>query len=657
MDYNTVMYILQVVPLTKLPGALGQTLTYQSTEPLEPGTAVIVNVHTRNITGILIFCQILTKDKERDLNKQSYTIKSIDSILSTTPLLTQKQISLAQWMSEFYAFSLGVILKLFIPRLTKVVKRYPKVLTIETPPSPDLPPQSYPRAFLGDASTRLKHYKSLIQKTPLEQQILILCPDKHSLARLTKDLAEYNPVSISGDLTTKRYRELWMQIKAGQSRLIITTRNGLFFPYYHLGLLIIEDATAENHASSEMKPKYNAIDIAYQLAALHQAPCIYASLLPSIRLIHTLQNHSISIPEELFPQWSPENIQIVSMMDQYRSGLEGSVSEPVIQSIKTALAEQKPTIIFVNRRGESTYIACDDCGHHLRDPYSGSLLVEHRVDTLQSIPQGYRDTHVLVSHKSHKWFKMLHTCPKCGSDNLRRGGLGIEKLARIIQAIFPHISLDMLSGDHSNTQEDQEQRIEEVLNGNTQVLLATSMIYKFLPHLQPTQFNLIIPSAEALLGIPDYLSLEKAIHTLGAGFMSSEHTIIQSFQEWNPDEQSTPPMLHRIAHGSIRQILTEEQAQRNTYHYPPYYQIIAIHSAHGMRTKALHQAKKTKQALRAIGIKALGPLESYRPRGKGQSVFTLIIKATDTEAVAIKRKVTPVLGHGQDVEINPPNLV
>ena len=651
------MYTLQVVPLTKLPGALGQTLTYQFSEPLEPGTAVIVNVHTRNITGIVIICQLLTNDRVQELNNQAYTIKPIESVLSQTPLLTQKQITLAQWMAEFYAFPLGVILKLFIPKLTKVVKRYPKVLTIETPPAPDTQSQFLPRLFLGDAQTRLNHYKHRIQETDPTKQILILCPDKHSLARLSHDLAEYQPVSISGDLTTKQYRELWMQIKAGQTRLIISTRNGLFFPYYHLGLVIIEDATAESHASSEMKPKYAAQDIAAQLSTLHQAPCLFASLLPSIQTLHHLDTHGISVPEELIPQWQSDRVQIVSMMDQYRSGLEGPLSEPVIQSIKQAIQEKRPAVIFVNRRGESTYVACDDCGHHLRDPYSGSLLVEHRVDTLQSVPQGYRDTHVLVSHKSHKWFKMVHVCPKCGSDNLRRGGLGIEKLARMIQYSFPSISLEILSRDHSNTQEDQEAKIDDLIQGKTQVLFATSMIYKFLPRLQTTNFALIIPSAEALLGIPDYLSLEKAIHTLGACFMSAENTVIQSFQEWNPDEESIPPLLHRLAHGSVSQILHEEQSQRKTYSYPPYFQIISIHSAHGVRSKALHQAKNTKKALRAIGIRALGPLESYRPRGKGQSVFTLIIKATDAEATEIKKKVVPVLGHGQDVEINPPNLV
>lgn len=227
----------------------------------------------------------------------------------------------------------------------------------------------------------------------------------------------------------------------------------------------------------------------------------------------------------------------------------------------------------------------------------------------------------------------------------------------MIQHMIPSASLEILSRDHSNTQEDQEAKIDNLIQGKTQILFATSMIYKFLPTLQPTQFTLVIPSAEALLGIPDYLSLEKAIHTLGACFMSAQSTTIQSFQEWNPDEESIPPLLHRLAHGSVSQILHEEQAQRKTYSYPPYFQIISIHSAHGIRSKALQQAKATKQALRAIGIRALGPLESYRPRGKGQSIFTLVIKATDTEATEIKKKVVPVLGHGQDVEINPPNLV
>ncbi len=646
------MYILQVAPLIKLPGALSQSLTYYSPDPVEPGTAVSIEVRTKHITGIVIICQLLTNVKQNLRKSADFSVKEIESAFSQHPLLTSEQLDLATWMSEYYAFPLGVILKSFVPKVSAKMKRYPKILNQEQTPSVRIQETFQPKIVLGSYQERVQHYRNAIVSS--RYQTLILVPDKIRLTQVSHDLADLDPLVVSSDLTTKQHREAWMSVKTGQARCIITTRTGIFFPFLDLEQVILEDEPSEAFYSFDMKPQYATQDLARRLAEIHRSNLILGSQIPSIRSYHLLHEHNISVVPECLPSWEPEQAQIISMMDQYAHGLEGPISEPVIQAVTEAVAEKKPVIFFVNRRGESTYIYCQDCGHHLRDPHSGSLLVEHRVDTMPKRPKNYTESKVLVSHKSNRWFKMVHVCPKCGSEELHRGGLGIEKIERMITHLFPHVTTEFLTRDHTLTLESQQEAVEKLKSGEAQILFATSMFQKFLPGIPKPL--IIIPSAEALLGFPDYTTLERATQLLVQAFTAADQTLIQTFQDYVPEEDAEP-LLYRLARGDISSVLTEEYAERQQFGYPPYTEIIAVHSQHHYRNKALEQALRAKKALRTVGIKALGPLEKYSSKGRGRFVFTLIIKSTPAEAEALKKKLVPVLERGQDIEINPQKLI
>lgn len=652
MDYNILMYILQVAPLIKLPGALSQSLTYYSPDPVEPGTAVSIEVRTKNVTGIVIVCQLLTNVKQNIRKTTDFSVKEIESVFSEHPLLTPEQLDLATWMSEYYAFPLGVILKSFVPKVTAKMKRYPKILAQERPASSRIQETFQPKVILGGYPERISHYRQTIVAS--RYQTLILVPDKIRLTQVSQDLADLNPLVISSDLTTKQHREAWMQVKTGQARCIITTRTGIFFPFLDLEQVILEDEPSEAFYSFDMKPQYATQDLARKLAEIHGSNLVLGSQVPSVRSYHLLHQHQISVVPECFPTWKSEQVQVISMLDQYAHGLEGPISDPVINAVSDAVAANRPVIFFVNRRGESTYIYCQDCGHHLRDPHSGSLLVEHRVDTMPKRPKNYTESKVLVSHKSNRWFKMVHVCPKCGSEELHRGGLGIEKIERMIAHLFPAAKTEFLTRDHTLTLESQQEAVAKLKSSESQILFATSMFQKFLPEIQRPL--IIIPSAEALLGFPDYTTLERATQLLVQAFTTAHQTLIQTFQDYVPEEDAEP-LLYRLARGDISSVLSEEYQEREQFGYPPYTEIIAVHSQHHYRNKALEQALRAKKALRTVGIKALGPLEKYSSKGRGRFVFTLIIKSTPVEAQALKKKLVPVLERGQDIEINPQKLI
>lgn len=651
MEYTIYMYILQVVPLIKLPGQISHTLTYYSSEKLLPGSLVIVEVRTVYITAIIYFCQELTKDRQNLRKFAEFSPKSIEKSFSNNPLLTENQLKLAEWISNYYAHPLGNIIKWFLPKLSNKIKRYPKILDI--PISKIRLGNKYiPKLILYPTLRRLQHYNKVIKSS--QGQILILTPDNISLEIIAKEFKEYNPAILNSQLKTSEFRKIWTQIKTGESKLIIGNRSALFLPYQNLEHIIIEDEASEAYYSFETKPHYQSTNIAIQLAKLHQSNLTLGSYLPSINSLAILEKTGLSLPAEFYPEKNNTKTELIEMPVEFYKGNKDLVSIPAQKAISQALGKNQSVIIYVNRRGESLYIHCHDCGYHLRDPKSGNLLTVHKVDILTKKIPNYTDRYILMSHTSRKWFKMIHQCPQCKSNNLKQGGIGIEKIQSIIQELYTQTPNFILSSDTASDINSQKEIINRFIQQKPAILLTTSMIHKFLDQIPKTLT--IIPSAESLINFPDYSIREKSIQTLTELIQHSQKTIIQTFSTWNRDEE-LPTHIHNILNQPIAELWQQEYQNRKIYNYPPDYEIIAIHSQHSQREKSLSQALRVKDILNNINIKTLGPLEKYLAKGKGIYQFTLIIQSQPLQAKAIKAKLVPILERGQSIEINPQNLL
>jgi primosomal protein N' (replication factor Y) (superfamily II helicase) len=651
MEYTIYMYILQVVPLIKLPGQMSHTLTYYSSEEILPGSLVIVEVRTTYITAIIYFCQELTKDRQNLRKFAQFSPKPIEKSFSNNPLLTENQLQLAEWISNYYAHPLGNIIKWFLPRLSSKIKRYPKIL--EAPTNKIKFGDKYtPKLIIYPTPARLKHYHKVIRQT--QGQILILTPDNISLEIITKELEKYNPVTINSQIKTSEFRKIWTKIKSGEAKVIIGNRIALFLPFQNLEHIIIEDEASEAYYSFETKPHYQTTTIASQLAKLHQANLTLASNLPSINSLDILEKNNLSLPAEFYPDNNHLKTKLIEMPIEFTKGNKELLSIPAQKAIRQAIDKNQSIIIYINRRGESLYMSCRDCGYHLRDPKSGSLLTVHRVDTLAQKVPNYIESQILMSHTSRKWFKMIHQCPQCKSYNLKQGGIGIQKIQSMIQELYPQIPSFILSSDTASDVSTQKDIIDKFIHSNPAILLSTSMIHKFLDIIPKTLT--IIPSAESLINFPDYSIREKSIQVLTELIQNSHKTLIQTFTTWNREEE-LPTHIYNIINRPIAELWQQEYQNRQLYQYPPHYEIIAIHSQHSYRDKALSQALRVKTALHNISIKALGPLEKYLAKGKGIYQFTLIIQSTPKQAQSIKSKLVPILERGQDIEINPQNLL
>ncbi len=103
------MYIIDVIPLIKIPLPSSQILTYFSKEEANRGSLILVPISGRKEKAIVLNCSGI-EERKLEIKRKAFKLKKIEKILSPTPLISEPQMELAFWMHKFYLTSLGPIL-------------------------------------------------------------------------------------------------------------------------------------------------------------------------------------------------------------------------------------------------------------------------------------------------------------------------------------------------------------------------------------------------------------------------------------------------------------------------------------------------------------------------------------------------------------------
>ncbi len=110
------MYIINVIPLVKIPYPNSQILSYFFKEKLPKGALVQISLRKKQTNAIVFSSENLEK-KKIDIKKgTSFKLKPIEKVISKNPVLTKNQFKLLFWFSEYYFSPLGLVTKLFVPR-------------------------------------------------------------------------------------------------------------------------------------------------------------------------------------------------------------------------------------------------------------------------------------------------------------------------------------------------------------------------------------------------------------------------------------------------------------------------------------------------------------------------------------------------------------
>ncbi len=160
-------------------------------------------------------------------------------------------------------------------------------------------------------------------------------------------------------------REEWMRLQRGEARIAIGARSAVFAPLARLGLIIV-DEEHENTYKQEETPRYHARDVAVMRARIEACPIILGSATPSVESYRNARlgkYRLLELPRRADGQIMPL-IRVVDLRLQgKRSKSDGGLSAPLQMGIGKRLELGQQIILFLNRRGFSTSMLCQQCGH------------------------------------------------------------------------------------------------------------------------------------------------------------------------------------------------------------------------------------------------------------------------------------------------------
>ncbi|MGL5354810.1 MAG: replication restart helicase PriA, partial [Clostridium sp.] len=331
----------------------------------------------------------------------------------------------------------------------------------------------------------------------------------------------------------------------------------------NLGLIII-DEEHENTYKSEQNPKYVTKEVAEFISTLKNCRVIFGSATPSIESYYRAISGEMDLIElnHRVDKKPMPVMDIVDMRNELKSGNMSIFSRELYKSVKEALARCEQVVLFLNRRGFSTFVSCRGCGYVFKCPECDISMTYHK--------NGF-----LVCHYCGITQKQSKTCPKCESKYVKFFGSGTQKVEDEVRKYFKDARVLRMDVDTTRGKNSHENIYNAFKNGQGDILIGTQMISKGLDFPNVTVVGII--AADVSINIPDYRSAEKTFQIITqvggrAGRGEKEGKVI--IQTYTPEYYG----LLYAKNYDYEGFYNEEFALRALMGYPPFGKLLLINA-------------------------------------------------------------------------------
>ena len=490
------------------------------------------------------------------------------------------------------------------------------------------------------------------------QSCIFLVPEialtTQMIARVRARFGRQTAIFHSG-LTDAERLDQWRLIRDGQVKLAIGPRSAVFLPFEDLGLIII-DEEHENVYKSENVPRYDAREVAVARGVLEDCKIVRGSATPSVESFYKAEAGEMGLVEldERIGGKDLANSHIIDMREELLIGNKSPFSRALIESLKETIEQGKQAILFLNRRGHSTFVSCRDCGEPLRCPHCSVSLTFH-------------DRGRLVCHYCSYEIKQPDVCPKCKSKRIKYFGTGTQKIQEEFEKIFGEGLIVRMDADTTAERGAHGRIIQDFARGKYKIMLGTQMVAKGLDF--PNVTLVAILTADTMINLPDFRSGERSFQLISqvsgrAG--RGDHAGKVIIQTYTPEN-------YAVVLGSaqnFRDFYKEEIALRKIMDLPPFREI-AILRMTGLDQKELEKGSiEIKEELEALLSKdlvktvILGPATSPMEKVKDNYRYQMILKYEKKDSFKVQT-LLQVLSNRKDevkglvlnIENNPYNML
>ena len=576
-----------------------------------------------------------------------FHLRDIEKVIDESPILSGDIMGITKWISDYYCTSWGNAIEAAVPSPLKKgktsIREHKKEEEEKYSLTLPLKPTSEQENALAEIKNALKekifkvfllHGITSSGKTEVYLQCIsdvvergksaiVLIPEisltPQAVERFKSRFGEKVAVIHSQITGGRRFRE-WKNIKTNIAKVVIGARSALFSPVQNLGLIVVDEEHETSYKQQDA-PRYHARELAIKRAKIAKCPVILGSATPSLESYYKAKNGEyqlLELTKRIDDRPLPQSV-IIDMKKEIMKGKRaGIISTYLRRKIEETVSGSKQVMLFLNRRGFSTYINCKNCGYTFKCKKCDSVLVYHS------------SKRKLVCHYCNWRCGVPKTCPECKSPYLNFSGTGTEKIESEIHRMFPLARIDRMDTDVTRRKGSHKAILKKVEEGKTNILIGTQMIAKGHDFPQVTLVGVI--SADVNLSLPDFRSSERTFNLLtqvggraGRGKDAGE-VVIQTYAP-------THYAIQAAAKHDYKGFYKHEIELRKELSFPPFSNIIKItlKSASDAIAKNVTSdfAKYLRKRLKGKKTSIIGPAPGIIPKIRNRYIWNILLKTKD----------------------------
>ncbi|MCF7874019.1 MAG: hypothetical protein K9L84_04600 [Candidatus Omnitrophica bacterium] len=549
-------------------------------EKLKPGMRVLVDFNRREKMGIVSSLSSKTK-----IN----SLKSIDKIIDSKPVLTTKHFKFADELSNYYPYPSSKFLFMMLPpQLRKKGKQKINLTLNDNKNSLTKEKTEFIKSdFFYD---RYSVWKKEVKKALKKGSVIICLPQLTFLKKINKMLKEDFPHQVFNFFSKQPNKDLlnnW--INSRQKSLIIGTRSALFYFPEDTRLIIIEEETSPYYFQ-EVQPFYHLRKASLILTKQLKNKLIFSGAYPSLYTYDRINKGQTKLIKPERTKKGPE-IEVVNRnhFTKYKY-----INPIFLELIRKTISENKKGVIIWNKKHFWRVVSCNNCGH--------ALVCKHCSSFLQ---QEEKNKDELLCPYCQKKFPYPKICPECKKGYLKGKGMGVGKLEEILTKFFPEIKLKNIDN----------------YTDKTQLIISTSKILNLLYQQQSFDRGFILDADSYLSQFDFDITFKTFIYLQKLALLFKEKLFVFSSR----------PNYYLFEHlnQNWTKFYNKELQLRKQMELPPFVKIIKIILRHNNQEKALKNGEKLYNILKKKNYDSFGPFKESPHKLREKYRYSIITKIKD----------------------------
>lgn len=474
------------------------------------------------------------------------------------------------------------------------------------------------KGVTGSGKTEV--YMKLVERVLLEEKsAIILVPE----IALTPQMIErfkgrfgVNVALFHSKLSDGERFDEWFRVKEGKSKVIVGARSAIFLPAKNLGLIII-DEEHENTYKSEQNPKYQTKEVAEYLSELKGCKVILGSATPSIETYYRALTGEMKLLElnSRVDNKPMPPMKVIDMRNELKGGNKSLFSRELFIAIQERLKRKEQIILFLNRRGFSTFVSCRSCGYVFKCDECDISMTYHKNG-------------LLICHYCGKTKREPRECPKCHSKYVKFFGAGTQRVEEEVKKYFNNAGILRMDVDTTRDKHSYERIYNTFKNGEADILIGTQMVSKGLDFKNVTLVGIL--AADMSINIPDYRAAERTFQIItqvagraGRGDKQGEVLI----QTYTPQHYS----LQYAVNYDYEGFYEKEFTVRAMMKYPPFGKLLLINGTSKKEDLLKNFMHKITMMIKplvesCLDIEILGPIPCMISKVKENYRWQIVIK-------------------------------